>query len=55
MPDRGPIKPSSSEDEFFAKEDAEKAKRGGHVDGADSEQVNSIIASVTEDIVKAIE
>jgi type IV pilus assembly protein PilM len=32
-------------------EDAEKAKRGEHVDGADSEQVNSIIASVTEDIV----
>jgi len=27
MPDRGPTKPSSSEDEFFAKEDAEKKRR----------------------------
>ena len=27
MPDRGPIKPSSSEDEFFAKEDAEKKRK----------------------------
>jgi len=27
MPDRGPIKPSSAEDEFFAKEDAEKKRR----------------------------
>ncbi|MBI5069210.1 MAG: zf-TFIIB domain-containing protein [Deltaproteobacteria bacterium] len=27
MPVRGPTKPSSSEDEFFAKEDAEKKRR----------------------------
>jgi RNA polymerase-binding transcription factor DksA len=27
MPDRGPPKPSSAEDEFFAKEDAEKKRR----------------------------
>ncbi len=27
MPDRGPTKPSSAEDEFFAKEDAEKKRR----------------------------
>jgi hypothetical protein len=27
MPDRGPTKPSSSEDEFFAKEDAEKKRK----------------------------
>jgi type IV pilus assembly protein PilM len=32
-------------------DDAEKAKRGEPVDGADAEQVSSIIASVTEDIV----
>jgi hypothetical protein len=27
MPDRGPTKPSSSEDEFFVKEDAEKKRK----------------------------
>lgn len=27
MPDRGPTKPSSAEDEFFAKEDAEKKRK----------------------------
>jgi Zn-finger nucleic acid-binding protein len=27
MPDRGPIKPSSAEDEFFAKEDALKKRK----------------------------
>jgi len=27
MPDRGPVKPSSTEDEFFAKEDVEKKRK----------------------------
>jgi len=36
-------------------EDAEKIKRGESVDGADMEQLNSIIAAVTEDIVGEIQ
>ncbi|MFA5073177.1 MAG: type IV pilus assembly protein PilM [Nitrospirota bacterium] len=32
-------------------EDAERIKRGENIDGVDSEQVKSVIASVTEDIV----
>jgi type IV pilus assembly protein PilM len=36
-------------------EDAERAKRGGHVEGIEKEQVNAILASVTEDIVGEIQ
>jgi type IV pilus assembly protein PilM len=36
-------------------EDAERIKRGESVDGADADQVNSIMAAVTEDIVNNVQ